>query len=108
MRIEIAGAEAGLKSLKAKALLAYLAVRAGQAVPRGVLAELLWGDRSETQARAILDLRLQRLTQIGVKEVTDELEELAGKITDYLEILGSRVRIMSIISDELREVRELW
>ncbi len=61
---------------------------------------------SETQARAILDLRLQRLTQIGVKEVTDELEELAGKIKEYLDILGSRERIMGIIADELREVRE--
>ena len=60
---------------------------------------------SEVQARAILDLRLQRLTAIGVKEVTDELEELAGKIKDYLEILGSRDRIMAIISDELREVK---
>ena len=63
---------------------------------------------SEAQARAILDLRLQRLTQIGVKEVTDELEELAGKIKEYLEILGSRDRIMSIISDELKEVKELF
>ena len=61
---------------------------------------------SETQARAILELRLQRLTQIGVKEVTDELEELASKIKEYLEILGSRDRIMGIIADELREVRE--
>lgn len=63
---------------------------------------------SEAQARAILELRLQRLTQIGVKEVTDELEELAGKIKEYLEILGSRERIMGIIADELREVRELF
>jgi DNA gyrase subunit A len=63
---------------------------------------------SEVQARAILDLRLQRLTALGVKEVTDELEELAGKITDYLDILRSRVRIMAIIADELREVRELF
>jgi DNA gyrase subunit A len=63
---------------------------------------------SEVQARAILELRLQRLTQIGVKEVTDELEELAGKIREYLEILGSRDRIMGIIADELREVRELF
>ncbi|MGH1425795.1 MAG: DNA gyrase subunit A [Pseudooceanicola sp.] len=63
---------------------------------------------SETQARAILELRLQRLTQIGVKEVTDELEELAGKIKEYLEILGSRDRIMGIISDELREVKDLF
>ncbi|WP_372573892.1 DNA gyrase subunit A [Ruegeria jejuensis] len=61
---------------------------------------------SETQARAILELRLQRLTQIGVKEVTDELEELAGKIKEYLEILSSRERIMGIIANELREVKE--
>ncbi|OCX67059.1 DNA gyrase subunit A [Thioclava sp. SK-1] len=61
---------------------------------------------SETQARAILELRLQRLTQIGVKEVTDELATLAEKIKDYLAILASRERIMAIISDELREVRE--
>jgi DNA gyrase subunit A len=63
---------------------------------------------SETQARAILDLRLQRLTQIGVREVTDELEDLAAKIREYLEILGSRDRIMGIISAELREVRDLF
>ncbi|MEM8569452.1 MAG: DNA gyrase subunit A [Pseudomonadota bacterium] len=63
---------------------------------------------SETQARAILDLRLQRLTALGVSEVTDELQELAGKITDYLDILRSRARIMAIIADELREVQELF
>ncbi|MEM9969881.1 MAG: DNA gyrase subunit A [Pseudomonadota bacterium] len=63
---------------------------------------------SETQARAILDLRLQRLTQIGVKEVTDELQELSGKIKDYLAILASRERILAIISEELAEVRELF
>lgn len=63
---------------------------------------------SEIQARAILDLRLQRLTQLGVKEVTDELEELAGKIKEYLEILSSRERIMGLIGDELREVRDLF
>ncbi|MDB4073730.1 DNA gyrase subunit A [Ascidiaceihabitans sp.] len=61
---------------------------------------------SEVQARAILELRLQRLTQIGVKEVTDELEELAAKIKEYLEILGSRERIMGIIADELIEIRD--
>ncbi len=61
---------------------------------------------SERQARAILELRLQRLTQLGVKEVTDELEALAEKIKDYLDILSSRARILTIISDELRDVRE--
>ncbi len=63
---------------------------------------------SEVQARAILDLRLQRLTQIGVKEVTDELVELAAKIKDYLAILASRERIMEIISNELIEVKNLF
>nr|WP_174831688.1 DNA gyrase subunit A [Ruegeria sp. HKCCA0235A] len=61
---------------------------------------------TEVQARAILDLRLQRLTQLGVKEVTDELEDLAAKIKEYLDILSSRERIMGIIADELRSVRE--
>ncbi len=60
---------------------------------------------SETQARAILDLRLQRLTAMGVKEITDELEELAAKIKDYLDILSSRDRIMAIIAQELTEVK---
>ena len=63
---------------------------------------------SEAQARAILDLRLQRLTAMGVKEVTDELEQLAANIKDYLAILGSRERIMAIISAELREVRDAF
>lgn len=63
---------------------------------------------SEIQARAILELRLQRLTALGVKEVTDELQELAANIREYLEILRSRERIMAIISDELREVKEQY
>ncbi|MCA0919861.1 DNA gyrase subunit A [Pseudooceanicola nanhaiensis] len=63
---------------------------------------------SEAQARAILELRLQRLTQLGVQEVTDELQELAKKIREYLEILASRERIMGIIRDELTEVKELF
>ncbi len=63
---------------------------------------------SELQARAILDLRLQRLTQLGVQEITDELQKLADNIRDFLAILGSRERIMGIISDELREVKQLF
>ncbi len=61
---------------------------------------------SETQARAILDLRLQRLTAMGVKENTDELQKLAEQIKDFLGILRSGERIRGIIADELREVRE--
>lgn len=63
---------------------------------------------SETQARAILELRLQRLTQLGVQEVTEELKTLADSIREFLAILASRKRIMGIISDELREARELF
>ena len=63
---------------------------------------------SDAQARAILDLRLQRLTQLGVREVTDELQDLAGRIRDYLDILGSRDRILAIIRAELEEVKSLF
>jgi len=63
---------------------------------------------SEVQARAILDLRLQRLTALGVSEVGAELEELAGQIRDFLEILRSRPRILEIIREELREIRAAY
>nr|WP_233253120.1 DNA gyrase subunit A [Paracoccus binzhouensis] len=63
---------------------------------------------SETQARAILELRLQRLTQLGVQEVTDELKSLADSIREFLAILASRERIMGIISNELTEVKALF
>ncbi len=61
---------------------------------------------SEEQARAILDLRLQRLTALGRDEIGDELKSIADEILDYLDILSSRVRVMAIISGELTEVKE--
>ena len=61
---------------------------------------------SEVQARAILDLRLQRLTALGRDEIGDELKKLADEIADYLDILRSRLRIMTIVKDELAEVRQ--
>ena len=60
---------------------------------------------SEEQARAILDLRLQRLTALGREEISNELSELKVKIEDYLDILSSRDRVMAIIRDEMVEVR---
>jgi DNA gyrase subunit A len=63
---------------------------------------------SETQARAILDLRLQRLTALGRDEIGDELKKLADEIADYLDILRSRARIQAIVKQELAEVRELF
>jgi DNA gyrase subunit A len=60
---------------------------------------------SMEQAKAILDLRLQRLTALGRDEISDELDKLALEIADYLEILRSRARIQTIIKTELAEVK---
>ncbi len=57
------------------------------------------------QARAILDLRLQRLTALGRDEIADELERLAVEIADYLDILSSRPRMRAIIRDELLSIK---
>src|SRR5262249_49177742 len=61
---------------------------------------------SAEQAKAILDLRLQRLTALGRDEINVELDKLAKEIADYLDILRSRARMQSIVKDELRAVRE--
>jgi DNA gyrase subunit A len=61
---------------------------------------------SEEQARAILDLRLQRLTALGRDEIADEVNRLAVSITDFLEILRSRPRVLSIVRDELVAIKE--
>jgi DNA gyrase subunit A len=58
------------------------------------------------QARAILDLRLQRLTALGREEIKEELDKLAAEIADYLDILRSRARIQSIVKTEMIEVKD--
>lgn len=60
---------------------------------------------SETQARAILELRLQRLTAMGRDEIGDELKQLGAQISDLLDILRSRARVMDIIRGELVATR---
>lgn len=74
--------------------------------PRHKLNEDSTYNLSEEQARAILDLRLQRLTALGRDEIGDELKVIADEIIDYLDILSSRERVMKIISAELIEVKE--
>jgi DNA gyrase subunit A len=61
---------------------------------------------SAEQAKAILDLRLQRLTALGRDEIKEELDKLAAEIADYLDILRSRARIQTIVKDELLAVKE--
>ena len=60
---------------------------------------------SSEQAKAILDLRLQRLTALGRDEIKAELDKLAAEIADYLDILRSRARIQAIIKEELAAIR---
>ena len=60
---------------------------------------------SAEQAKAILDLRLQRLTALGRDEIKAELDKLAAEIADYLDILRSRARIQTIIKEELAAIR---
>ena len=73
--------------------------------PRHTLTEEGTYRLSDEQARAILDLRLQRLTALGRDEIAEELQKLAEEIKDYLEILRSRARVLGIIKDELTAIR---
>jgi DNA gyrase subunit A len=61
---------------------------------------------SDEQARAILELRLQRLTGLEREKIADELKEVTDKITDLLATLANREKLLGILGDELREIRE--
>ncbi|MGH6746857.1 DNA gyrase subunit A [Novosphingobium sp.] len=63
---------------------------------------------SEVQVKAILDLRLHRLTALGRDEIGDELKELAAAIEEYLSILADRVKLYAVMREELVAVRELY
>ncbi|MCK9992078.1 MAG: DNA gyrase subunit A [Alphaproteobacteria bacterium] len=74
--------------------------------PRHKVSETGTYRLSDAQARAILELRLARLTALGREEIGGELQTLGGKIEDYLEILRSRDRVMTIIREELISMRD--
>lgn len=63
---------------------------------------------SEVQVKAILDLRLHRLTALGRDEIGDELKELAAAIEEYLSILADRVKLYAVMREELQAVRDLY
>jgi DNA gyrase subunit A len=60
---------------------------------------------SDEQARAILDLRLQRLTGLEREKISDELQELVIEIAGHLEILGSRARLIEVLRGELLAIK---
>ncbi|MDD3288681.1 MAG: DNA gyrase subunit A [Alphaproteobacteria bacterium] len=61
---------------------------------------------SEAQAKAILDLRLHRLTGLEREKIGNDLREVVDQIKDYLDILAHRERVLQIMTEELMEVRE--
>lgn len=61
---------------------------------------------TEVQAKAILDMRLAKLTGLEMEKISGELKNLAVEILDYLDILGNRSRLIQVISDELKEVKD--
>ncbi len=63
---------------------------------------------SEAQARAILELRLHRLTGLERDKIGDDLREIGERIREYLEILGSREKLLGILVDELLKIREKY
>jgi len=74
--------------------------------PRHKVAKNGTARLSIEQAKAILDLRLQRLTALGRDEIKAELDKLAAEIADFLDILRSRARIQAIIKDELIKLKD--
>jgi len=73
--------------------------------PRHRLAEDGTARLSMEQAKAILELRLARLTALGREEISEELDTLAVEIADYLDILRSRARVQAIVKTELADVK---
>jgi DNA gyrase subunit A len=63
---------------------------------------------SEVQVKAILDLRLHRLTALGRDEIGDELKGLAAAIAEYLSILADRVKLYAVMQDELAAIRDAY
>jgi len=63
---------------------------------------------SELQANAILDLRLHRLTGLEREKILKDLDDIAKDIQEYLDILGSRQRVLDILKEELNGIKEIF
>jgi DNA gyrase subunit A len=73
--------------------------------PRHIMLEDGTIRLSEEQAKAILEIRLARLTALGRDEIADEVGKLGEAIKDYLDILRSRPRVLTIVKDELTAIK---
>ena len=74
--------------------------------PRHIMMEDGTIKLSEEQAKAILEIRLARLTALGRDEIADEVTKLGEAIKDYLDILRSRPRVLTIVKDELKAIKD--
>ncbi|HWD50033.1 MAG TPA: DNA gyrase subunit A [Rhizomicrobium sp.] len=74
--------------------------------PRHIMLEDGTIRLSEEQAKAILEIRLARLTALGRDEIADEVAKLSEFIKDYLDILRSRPRVLTIVKDELIAIKD--
>src|SRR3954453_23648452 len=63
---------------------------------------------SREQAQAILDLRLQRLTQLEAGKIQGEYDDLQERIKELREILGDETRVMGVIKEELLEIKQTY
>ena len=61
---------------------------------------------SDQQVHAILDLKLQKLTAIGINEINIEIKKLAELITKFKKIISSKKELLKVISDELKNIKE--
>jgi len=74
--------------------------------PRHTITKKGFCKFSDDQARAILELRLQRLTAIGKDDIENEMDELKKNIEDYLSTLKSKEKVIDIIKKELNEIKD--
>ena len=63
---------------------------------------------SNSQVSAILELRLQKLTALGINEIEIEIKKLAELITKYKKIISSKKELLKVISKELRDIKEKY
>ncbi|MDI6452211.1 DNA gyrase subunit A [Peloplasma aerotolerans] len=79
--------------------------KTGEEAREALIAEYNFTD---IQSRAILDMRLQRLTGLEIEKIENELQELIIKITDFKEIIESHERKIGIIKEELSEIKQTY